>query len=55
MYICTHTRTSETTARQPLRGKPDFMSKCSVLLPVRCNPEGDHPPWPAAELPVHEE
>jgi len=26
-----------------------------ALLPVRCNPEGSHLPWPAAQLLVLEE
>ena len=55
MYICTHASTSETTARQRLRGKPNLTPRSSALLHVRCNPEGDHPPWPTAQLPVHEE
>jgi len=55
MCICTHASTFETTALQRLRGKPDLTPKSSVLLPVRCNPEGGHPPYPAAQLPVHEE
>jgi len=55
MYICTHASTSETTARQRLRGKPDLTLRSSAPLPVRCSPEGDHPLWPAAQLPVHEE
>ena len=62
-YIHTHTKctyartqsTSETTARQRLRGKPDLTPRSSALLPVCCNPEGDYPPWPAAQLPVHKE
>jgi len=55
MYICTHASTSETTARQRLRGEPDFTPRSSALLPVRCNPEGDYPSWSTAQLPVHEE
>jgi len=55
LYICTHASTSETTARQRLRGKPNCTSRSSALLPVRCNPEEDYPSWPAAQLPVHEE
>jgi len=55
MYICTHASTSETMTRQRLRGKPDLTPRSSALLPVRCNPEGDYPSWPAAKLPVHEE
>jgi len=43
MYICTHASTSETTARQRLRGKPDLTPRSSTLLPVRCNLEVDHP------------
>jgi len=27
--------------------------KISTLLPVHCNPEGDHPLWPTAQLSVH--
>jgi len=55
LYICTHASTSETTARQRLRGQPDLTPRRTALLPVRCNPEGDYPSWPAAQLPVHEE
>jgi len=55
MYICTHESTSETTVRQRLHGKPDLRPRSSALLPVRCNPEEDIPPWSAAQLPVHEE
>jgi len=57
MYICTHASTSasETTARQRLRRKPDLTPRSSVLLPVRCNLEGENPSRPAAQLPVHEE
>jgi len=55
LYICTHASTSETTARQRLRGKPDLTPKRSALLPVRCNPEGDYTSWRSAQLPVHEE
>ena len=55
MYICTHASTSETTAQQRLHGKPDLTPRSSALLPVRCNPEGYHPSWPAAQLPVHKE
>ena len=33
--------TSETTAPQRLRGKPNLTPRSSALLPVRCNPEGD--------------
>ena len=55
MYICTHTSTSETTARRRLCGKPDLTPRSSALHPVHCNPEGSYPPWPAAQLPVHEE
>ena len=48
---CTYERTqstSETMARQPLRGKPSLTPRSSALLPVRCNPEegtlrGQHP------------
>jgi len=41
---CTYERTqstSEMTARQRLRGKPDLTPRIFALLPVRCNPEGD--------------
>jgi len=55
LYICTHASTSETTARQRLRGKLNLTPRSSALLPVRCNPEGDYPSWPAAQLLVHEE
>ena len=63
IYTHTHTKctyertqsTSETTARQRLRGKPNLTPRSSALLPVRCNPGGDYPSWPAAQLPVHEE
>ena len=55
MYICTHASTSETTARQRLRRKPDLTPRSSALLPVRCNPGEGYPSWPAAQLPVHEE
>ena len=49
IYTHTHTKctsertqnTSETTARQRLRGKPNLMPRSSALLPVRCNPERD--------------
>jgi len=54
LYICTHASTSETTVRQRLRGKSDMTPRSSALLPVRCNPGGDYPSWPAAQLPVHE-
>ena len=55
LYICMHASTSETMARQRLRGKPVLTPRGYALLPVRCNPEGDYPSWPAAQLPVHEE
>ena len=55
MYICTHESTTKMTVRQQLRGKPNLTPKNSTLLPVPCNLEGDYPPWPAAQLPVHEE
>jgi len=51
MNICTHARTPGTTARQRLCEKTDLTPWSSALLPVRCNPEGGHPPWPAAQLP----
>jgi len=62
IYTHTHTNciyertqsTSETTARQRLREKPNLTPKSSALLPVRCNLEGDYPSWPTAKLPVHE-
>ena len=38
---CTYERTSETTSRQRLRGKPNLTPRSSALLLVRCNPEGD--------------
>ena len=48
-YIHTHTKctyertqsTSETTARQRLRGRPKLTPRSSALLPVHCNLEGD--------------
>jgi len=55
---CTYARTqstSETTARQQLRGKPDLTPRSSFLLPVRCDLGGDYPSWLPAQLPVHEE
>jgi len=55
MYICTHASTPGTTAWQQLRDKPDLKPGSSTLLPVRCNPEGSHLPWPAAQLLVLEE
>ena len=47
IYTHTHTKctyertqsTSETRARQRLRGKPTLTPSCSALLPVRCNLE----------------
>jgi len=49
IYTDTHTkctyertqRTSETSARQRLRRKPNLTPRSPALLPVRCNPEGD--------------
>jgi len=49
IYTHTHTKctyertqsTSETRARQRLRRKPNLTPRSSVLLPVRCNLEGD--------------
>ena len=49
IYTHTHTKctyertqsTSETTAPQRLRGKPNLTPRSSALLPVRCNLEGD--------------
>jgi len=55
MYICPHASTPGTTAWQRLREKPDLNPGSSTLLPVRCNPEGSHLPWPAAQLLVLEE
>ena len=52
MYICTHACMPGTTAWQRLCEKPDLQL---AHLPVRCNPEGSHLPWPAAQLLVLEE
>jgi len=51
MYICTHASKSETMTRQRLRRKPNLTPQSSTLLPVRCNPEGDHPSWPQPNCP----
>jgi len=37
------------------RREAQLAPKSSSLLPVRYNLEGDHPPWPVAQLPVHKE
>jgi len=50
IYIYTHACTFGTTARQRLHKKLDSTTRSSALLPVRCNPEGDYPPWPAAQF-----
>ena len=55
MYICTHASTPGTTAWQRLREKPDLEPGSSTLLSVRCDPEGSHLQWPAAQLLVLEE
>ena len=50
MYICTHASMPGSTVWQRLREKPHLKPKSSILLPVRCNPEGGHLPWPSAHL-----
>ena len=55
MYICTHASMPGTTAWQRLRSKPDLKPGGSILVLARCNLEGSHLPWPAAQLLVLEE
>ena len=61
VYTHTHTKctyertqsTSETTARQRLRGTPNFTPTSSLPCPLQSG--GGYPWWPAAQSPVHEE